>query len=365
MARFWPEPPFKHHQAPAIGLLLVNLGTPAAPTAKALRPYLKEFLSDPRVVEIPKAIWWPILHGFILPFRPGKSAKKYAAIWTSEGSPLLVHTQRQAKLVKGRLGQLGVTNLRVDWAMRYGEPSIETQLRALKAAGCTRILVLPLYPQFAASTTASVMDEVARCLTHWRNLPELRYVRSFHDDPGYIAALESRVRQHWMKHGQGDLLVMSFHGTPQHALDRGDPYHCECQTTARLLAQALGLPPEAWKLTFQSRFGKAQWLQPYTQPTLETLARHGLKKVDLICPGFAVDCLETLEEIALECKQAFLAAGGQAFQYIACLNDQPEWIDALSTIARQHLGNWLTQTVPDAPTLEARAARAKALGAQL
>ncbi|MDY0013190.1 MAG: ferrochelatase [Rhodocyclaceae bacterium] len=364
MARYWPEPPFKHGQPARTGLLLVNLGTPAAPTAAALRPYLREFLSDPRVVEIPRALWWPILHGIILPLRPGKSAKKYAAIWMPEGSPLQVHTERQTKLVKGRLGQLGHDELVVDWAMRYGAPSIESRLQALKAAGCTRILVLPLYPQFAASTTASVMDEVARCLTHWRNLPELRFVRSFHDAPGYIAALESQVRTHWMKHGQGDLLVMSFHGTPRRSLELGDPYHCECQKTARLLAEALGLPPERWKITFQSRFGKAEWLQPYTQPTLESLARNGLGKVDLICPGFAADCLETLEEIALECKQAFLGAGGQIFQYIPCLNERPDWIDALSGIARQHLGNWLELPAISAPALAATSARAQAAGAQ-
>lgn len=363
MARFWPEPPFQHGSPARTGVLLVNLGTPAAPTAAALRPYLKEFLSDPRVVEIPRAVWWPILHGAILTTRPAKSAKKYATIWMPEGSPLKVYTERQAKFVRGRLGQDGFPDLVVDWAMRYGQPSIPDALGRMKAGGCTRILVLPLYPQYAASTTASVMDEIARCLGHWRNIPEIRYVRSFPDHPGYIAALEAQVREHWMKHGQGDKLIMSFHGIPRRSLDLGDPYHCECHVTARLLAAALRLPPERWQLTFQSRFGKAEWLQPYTQPTLEALARGGTTSVDVICPGFAGDCLETLEEIGMECKQAFLGKGGKVFQYIPCLNDRPDWIAALAGIARDHLGNWLTLPLPSAQALVASAARAKDLGA--
>lgn len=364
MARYWPEPPFQHGSPPRTGLLLVNLGTPAAPTAAALRPYLRQFLSDPRVVEIPRALWWPILHGVILNTRPAKSARKYATIWMPEGSPLQVYTERQAKFLRGRLGQEGYPELVVDWAMRYGQPSIPDALERMKAGGCNRILVLPLYPQYAASSTASVMDEVARCLTHWRNLPEIRYVRSFPDHPGYIAALEARVREHWMKHGQGDKLIMSFHGVPRRSLDLGDPYHCECHTTARLLAEALRLPPERWQLTFQSRFGKAEWLKPYTQPTLEALAKAGLASVDVICPGFAGDCLETLEEIGMECKQAFLAKGGKVFQYIPCLNDRPDWIAALAKLAREHLGSWLDRPAPSAEALAGRAARAKSLGAE-
>jgi len=363
MARYWPEAPFKHGTSSRTGVLLVNLGTPSAPTAQALRPYLRQFLSDPRVVEIPRAVWLPILHGIILNTRPAKSAKKYASIWMPEGSPLQVYTERQAKLLKGRLGQDGLSDLAVEWAMRYGNPSIAKALGHMKAAGCGRILVLPLYPQYAASSTASVIDEVARCLTHWRNLPELRYVRSFHDHPGYIAALEARVREHWMKHGQGDKLIMSFHGVPRRSLERGDPYHCECHKTARLLAEALGLPAERWQLTFQSRFGRAEWLQPYTQPTLEALAKAGTAGVDVICPGFAGDCLETLEEIAMECKQAFLANGGKVFQYIPCLNDRPDWIAALADLTHQHLGHWAQIPQPAAAELAARATRARSLGA--
>jgi ferrochelatase len=363
MARYWPEPPFQHGTPASIGVLLVNLGTPAAPTTTALRPYLRQFLSDPRVVEIPRAVWWPILHGLILPTRPAKSARKYASIWMPEGSPLQVYSERQAKLLRGRLGQDGYPNVTVDWAMRYGTPAIRTALERLKAGGCTRILVLPLYPQYAASTTASVIDEVAACLTRWRNLPEIRYVRSFPDHPGYIAALAARVREHWMKHGQGNKLVMSFHGVPRRSLDLGDPYHCECQVTARLLAEALRLPPERWQLAFQSRFGKAEWLKPYTQPTLEALAKAGTGSVDVICPGFVADCLETLEEIGMECKQAFLGSGGKVFQYIPCLNDQPDWIATLAGLAREHLGPWLNQPSPTAAALAASASRAKALGA--
>ncbi|NMG03443.1 ferrochelatase [Azoarcus taiwanensis] len=364
MARFWPEPEYTHGTAPTTGIVLVNLGTPSTPTAAGLRPYLKQFLSDPRVVEIPKLVWWPILNGIILNLRPAKSAEKYASIWTDEGSPLKAHTEKQAKLLAGYLHKAGQPDLRVAWAMRYGAPSIPDTLNALRAKGCTRILVLPLYPQYAASTTASVMDEIARCLTHWRNLPELRFVRNFHDHPAYIAALAQSVRDHWMENGQGDKLVMSFHGVPRRSLDLGDPYHCECYKTARLVAEALELPAERWQVTFQSRFGKAEWLQPYTEPTLEKLAHGGLKSVDLMCPGFVSDCLETLEEIAMECKSAFLGAGGERFHYIPCLNERHDWIQALETVALEHLGNWLTLAAPAESELAAAAGRAKELGAK-
>lgn len=364
MARYWPEPAYTHGTASRTGVMLVNLGTPEAPTAAAVRPYLKQFLSDPRVVEIPALAWWPILNGIILNTRPKKSAEKYASIWLDEGSPLKVHTEKQAKLLSGYLGHGGIIGVQVDWAMRYGAPSVPDVLSRMKASGCARILIVPLYPQYAASTTASVMDEVAHCLTHWRNLPEIRYVRNFHDHPGYIAALAQSVRDHWMKHGESDKLVMSFHGVPRRSLDLGDPYHCECQKTARLLATELKLPPERWQLTFQSRFGKAEWLKPYTQPTLEALARQGARRVDVLCPGFPSDCLETLEEIALECKRAFLESGGKSFHYIPCLNERDDWIAALTDIVRDHLGNWLN--LPAAGTLElaTTARRAHAAGAQ-
>jgi ferrochelatase len=362
MTRFWQEPPHVHGHPSRTGILLVNLGTPAAPTAAALRPYLAQFLSDPRVVEIPRLVWMPILHGIILRTRPAKSAAKYASVWSEEGSPLQAHTRRQAQLLQAAMGAAGHPVM-VDWAMRYGQPSIRSQLDGMRAAGCTRILVVPLYPQFAASTTASVMDDVADCLKHWRNLPELRYIRNFCDDAGYIGALAASVQRHWSTHGQPEKLVLSFHGTPRRSLDAGDPYHCECHKTARLLAQALQLPAERVVVSFQSRFGKAEWLQPYTQPTLEAMARQGVRSVDVICPGFISDCLETLEEIDMECREAFLHAGGERFGYIPCLNEDPAWIDALAQLSIRHMGHWLAQQ-PDQAELALQQQRARALGAQ-
>jgi len=363
MSSYWQEPAYTHGTAPRTGVLLVNLGTPTAPTAAALRPYLKEFLSDPRVVEIPRPVWWLILNGIILNTRPAKSAKKYASVWTSEGSPLKVHTEKQAKLLAGFLANAGHRELHVSWAMRYGQPSIRRQLDAMRAAGCTRILVVPLYPQYAASTTATVVDEVANCLRHWRNLPEIRYVRSFGDDPGYIEALAASVRAHWQRNGQADRLVLSFHGIPRRSLDLGDPYHCECYKTGRLLGEALKLAPDRLIVSFQSRFGKAEWLKPYTQPTLEDLGRSGVGSVDVMCPGFVSDCLETLEEINMECREAFLHAGGKQFSYIPCLNENQPWIEALTTLSLNHLGNWLNITPPDAASLARQASRARELGA--
>ncbi|MDX9994740.1 MAG: ferrochelatase, partial [Rhodocyclaceae bacterium] len=288
MPRFAPEPAHAHDQPLRTGVLLVNLGTPDAPTAPALRRYLKQFLSDPRVVEIPKPVWWLILNGIILNVRPKKSAEKYASIWLPEGSPLRVYTERQAKLVKGLLSAHRHDHLIVDYAMRYGQPAIAAALDRMKAAGADRILVVPLYPQYSASTTASIFDDVADWGQRQRNLPALRFVRNYHDDPRYIAALAASVREHWNKTGRPAStdfrLVMSFHGLPRRNLDLGDPYYCECRKTGRLLGEALGLTPEQTLVTFQSRFGKAEWLQPYTQPTLEQLARDGVKRVDVICP---------------------------------------------------------------------------------
>lgn len=362
MARYWPEPARAETAAPGAGVLLVNLGTPAAPTAAAVRPYLKEFLSDPRVVEIPKFAWWPILNGIILNVRPKKSAEKYASIWMDEGSPLQVHTERQAKLLGGYLGHDGAGDMRVDWAMRYGSPSIPEALGRMKAKGCSRILVVPLYPQYAASTTASVMDEIAACLTHWRNLPEIRFIRDFHDHPAYIAALAQSVRDHWMTAGEPDKLVMSFHGIPRRSVELGDPYHDECRTTARLLAEKLHLPPERWQLTFQSRFGKAEWLKPYTQATLEALGRAGTERVDVICPGFPADCLETLEEIAMEVRAAFIESGGKSFRYIPCLNERHDWISALAGIVRGRISDWLESPSAEVQSLEAVGQRSRATG---
>ena len=356
MPRFAPEPPHIHGAQPKTAVLLVNLGTPTAPTAPALRRYLAQFLSDPRLIEIPRPVWWLILHGIVLRLRPKKSAQKYAKIWTPEGSPLAAHTARQAKLLRGALGS--DPGIRVAHAMRYGEPAIGATLDSLKAEGARRILVLPLYPQYAASSSASVFDAVASWMQRTRNLPELRFVRSYFDHPGYIAALAASVSEYWAKHGRPAKLLMSFHGVPSYTLDRGDPYHCECQATARLLAQALGLPDSQWQIAFQSRFGRAEWLKPYTQQTLVDLARQGVGRVDVICPGFAGDCLETLEEIDMEVRAAFLAAGGGEFHYIPCLNERDDWIAALAAIARSHLGDWLPVAAADPGS----AARAAAMG---
>ncbi len=345
-------------------MLLVQLGTPAAPTAAALRPYLREFLSDPRVVEIPRLIWWAILHGIILVTRPARSALKYASVWTEAGSPLMAHSVRQTEALRAELERRDLYPT-VALAMRYGEPSVPSVLRALRDQGLRRVLVLPLYPQFAGSTTATAIDAVTRELQGWRNLPELRWVRNFHDHPAYLDALAAQVRSAWATRPPADKLVMSFHGVPRRTLELGDPYHCECLATARLLAERLQLPADRWVVTFQSRFGKAEWLQPYTEPTLVALAQSGTRSVDVLCPGFVSDCLETLEEIAMEASHAFLQAGGAEFNYLGCLNDSPEFISALADLATTHTTGWpLTRDgTPDAAERIARADRARRLGA--
>jgi protoporphyrin/coproporphyrin ferrochelatase len=340
------EPPYTHGAMPRTGVVLVNLGTPDAPTASSVRRYLKQFLSDPRVVEIPRAAWWLILRGIVLPLRAGKSADKYASIWTGDGSPLKVHTEKQALLLRGYLGQRK-HEVQVAYAMRYGNPALPEVLDKLKADGCDRILVLPAYPQYSGATTASIFDAVFSHYRQVRNVPELRLVKHYHDADPYIQALKKSLLAHWEQHGRPERLVMSFHGMPKRTLLLGDPYHCECHKTARLLATALGLAPSDYLVTFQSRFGRAEWLQPYTAPTLRKLAKEGVKRVDVICPGFTSDCLETLEEIAVEAKRDFLTAGGTAFHYIPCLNEDPAWIAALADIAQQHMGGWTTVLTPD------------------
>ena len=361
---FATEPTFSHGQAPkaasTTAVLLCNLGTPDAPTAPAVRRYLAEFLSDHRVVEIPRAIWWLILHGIILRTRPKKSAAKYASIWTKEGSPLKVWTQKQATMLRGYLGQRGHT-VEVRYAMRYGNPSIASQLDALKADGATRVLILPAYPQYSATTTASVFDAVYTWAATVRHLPEFRFINHYHDAPGYIDALADKIRTHWRVSGQAEMLVMSFHGVPERTLKLGDPYHCECHKTARLLAEKLGLEKDKYKVTFQSRFGKAKWLEPYTEPALIKLAQAGTQSVDVVCPGFTGDCLETLEEINMEARHAFLKAGGRQFNYIECLNDSPVWIAALAEFTAQQLAGWPTQA-PPGDTDKRAASRAAALG---
>ena len=354
------EPGFTHGVPEKTGILLINLGTPDAPTAQAVRPYLKEFLGDPRVVEIPRLIWWFILNGIILNIRPKKSAAKYASIWLPEGSPLRVYTEKQAVLLQGYLSQKTQAPLVIEYAMRYGNPSIPSVLRKLKEQNCQRILVVPMYPQYAASTTATVNDIVFAELQQMRNTPAIRNIKHFHDDAGYIKALAANVNHYWMQNGRPEKLLMSFHGLPRYTLEKGDPYHCECHKTARLLAEELGLKETQYALSFQSRFGRAEWLKPYTTATLKEWGAQKMRRVDVVCPGFVADCLETLEEIALEGREDFQHAGGGEYHYIPCLNERPEWIHALTALVLDNLQGWLPK--PDLAELEQGRLRALALG---
>lgn len=356
------EPAFSHGTPERTGILLINLGTPDAPETALVRRYLKEFLSDPRVVEIPKLAWWLILNGIILNVRPKKSAAKYASIWLKEGSPLRVYTAKQAVLLQGYLSLRTQAPYVVEYAMRYGNPSIPDALARLKAQNCQRILLVPLYPQYAASTTATALDVVFSEMQQMRNVPAIRSIKHFHDHPGYIKALAQNVRDYWTLHGRPNVLLMSFHGLPKYTLDKGDPYHCECHKTARLLAQALELKPEQYRVSFQSRFGKAEWLKPYTTATLQALGQQKTPRVDVVCPGFVADCLETLEEIAMEGKEDFQHAGGGEYHYIPCLNDRNEWIHALTDLVWDNLHGWLPE--PVAADLEQSRLRALALGAK-
>ena len=364
MARFRPDSEFRHARPEFTAVVLINLGTPDEPTREAVRRYLKEFLSDPRVVELPRALWWLILNGIILNTRPAASAEKYASIWSENGSPLRVHTAALTEAVRDQLQPDNGADIRVVHAMRYGAPSIAQTLERLRADGCNRMLIVPLYPQYASSTSASVFDEVGRVLRQWRNQPEMRFVRAFAADSGYLDALASSIRDYWNIHGPADRLVMSFHGLPRKALLAGDPYHCECHKTARLLASRLGLTSERYQVTFQSRLGRARWLEPYTQPTIEQLARDGIRSVDVVCPGFVADCIETLEEIDIECRAAFIKAGGERFGYIPCLNSRTDWVEGFAALLRSHLGDWRSIAAPDAAQRDLRMSRAMKMGAE-
>jgi ferrochelatase len=340
MSRFSHDEQFFHGKSESLGVLIVNLGTPDEPTTKAVRRYLKEFLSDGRVVEIPKVIWWCILNGIILRTRPAKSAKLYASVWEEAGSPLLKYGKLQQKALQAEMAVRVKAPVHIELAMRYGNPSILQGLRNLRAKGARRLLVLPLYPQYSAATTATTYDAVSKEMKRWRWLPEIRFVNQYHDNARYIEALASSVKKHWAEHGKNEKLVMSFHGLPRRNLELGDPYHCQCHKTGRLLAEALHLKPEQWLVTFQSRFGRAEWLKPYTDKTLEALAKDGVKGVDVVCPGFSSDCLETLEEIAVENREVFEEAGGEYYTYIPALNDDPEHIHVLADLAQQHTQGW-------------------------
>jgi ferrochelatase len=359
---YQPEPTFAHGTPERTGILLVNLGTPDAPTPDAVRAYLKEFLSDPRVVEMPRAIWWFILNVIILNTRPKKSAAKYASIWLPEGSPLRIYTEKQASLLQGYLGERTKAPFVVDFAMCYGNPSIPQVLRKLKEQNCQRILIVPMYPQYSASTTATACDIVFNELQQIRNIPALRIIKGFYDHPGYIKALAGNINDYWMKHGRPEKLLMSFHGLPRDMLDKGDPYHCECHKTARLLAEQLGLRPEQYAVSFQSRFGKKEWLEPYTTATLKQFGAQKTRRLDVVCPGFTADCLETLEEIAQEGKEDFQRAGGGEYHYIPCLNDHNDWIHALTDLVLDNLHGWLIE--PDTAELEQSRLRALAMGAK-
>jgi ferrochelatase len=317
------------------GVLLVNSGTPASLATRDVRAFLAGLLGDPRVVEIPRLLWWPILHGIILRVRPAASAKKYAQIWTPEGSPLAVQSEALRRALEESLRAADVS---VALAMLYtGGASVRDAIDELRIS-CDRIVVVPMFPQYCAATTAAVFDQVTAALRRLRHVPALRFVADYHDDPAYIEALAASVRDRRREHGEGAHLVMSFHGIPEEFVKRGDPYRLQCERTASLLAQQLELPPDAWTLAFQSRFGRARWLQPYTIEALAELARRGVDDVQVMCPGFAADCLETLEEIGMENRDAFLAAGGKRYGYIAALNARPDHVAALRGVIQRELG---------------------------
>ena len=334
-------PLFSHQQPARIGVLVTNLGTPAAPTAAALKPYLKQFLSDRRVVDLPRLLWWPILNLIILNIRPRKSAAAYAEVWSDEGSPLLVHTRRQTDALREQLEALYGDRIVVDFGFRYGSPSISEGIDSLKRQGARKLLVLPLYPQYSGPTGASTFDAVAEDFHKRRWLPDFRFITHYHDHPDYIAALAASVRRHWERHGRADKLLMSFHGIPKRYFDSGDPYFCECHKTARLLAESLELGESDYQMVFQSRFGREEWLQPYTDEVLEALPGEGVKSVQVICPGFASDCLETLEEIAMQYEEVFDQAGGTRFEYIPALNEAPDHIAMLARLVEENVQGWV------------------------
>ena len=351
-------PQFEHGEIPKTGVLLANLGTPAAPAAPSLRKYLRQFLMDRRVIELPRWQWWPILNLFVLTFRPRKSAELYESVWTDEGSPLLVIARRQTAAVEKALAEAGFP-VCVTLGMSYGEPSISDALQELRGKGCRQILVLPLYPQYSGSTTASILDALFAELGTWRWIPELRTISSYHDDAAYIAALVSSIRETWSD-GEPERLIFSFHGVPTRYILNGDPYHCQCHKTARLVAESLGLEKERYEVAFQSQFGREEWIKPTTDVTVRAMAEAGIKSLDVVCPGFSADCLETLEEIAIQNREFFEEHGGEQFRFIPCLNDRPDHVQALTGLLRRHLEGWNAPgAVPAGETPESAAAASK------
>ena len=338
--KFFSNPNYKHGSADKVGVLLVNLGTPEAPTADALRPYLKEFLSDPRVVEIPRLIWWPILNLIILNVRPKKSAEKYLSVWTEQGSPLMVNSLGQLAGLKRKLKGRN-EKIVVELAMRYGKPSINSAILKMMEQDVDKLLILPLYPQYSGSTTATVFDKVFESISKLRNPPSIRLRKSFHDHPDYIVAVANDIEKFWLKNGKPEHLLFSFHGVPVRSLQDGDPYHCQCHKTARMVSEKLALKESQWTISFQSRFGKAEWLKPYTTSTIVNLAEEkNIRKLHVICPGFISDCLETLEEINMEAREDFLNAGGSSFKYIPCLNFSENSINLLHMLVKDEIEGW-------------------------
>ena len=334
------NPEYKHDSPSCTGILITNLGTPEEPTTSSVRKYLAEFLSDPRIIELPKFLWWLILHGIILRFRPSRSAKAYKKIWTESGSPLLSISKKQVLGLEKILTDKTQGPIKIELSMRYGKPSISSGLNKLREVNANRILILPLYPQYSAATTASTFDAIADELKKWRWLPEIRMINHYHDDPDYISALTNSIKEYWLKNSRPQKLIFSFHGLPKHYFLAGDPYHCECHKTARLVAEKLKLNQEEWLVTFQSRFGPREWLKPYTDKTLISLAESGIKNINIICPGFSADCLETLEEINIQNREFFIKAGGEKFIYIPALNDRSDHLDLLSKIILKHANGW-------------------------
>ena len=350
---------FTHSKKAKVGVLLTNLGTPDAPTPSALRRYLKEFLSDPRVVEAPRLIWWLVLNLVILTIRPRRSAAAYKTVWTDEGSPLLIHTKAQAEKVRRQLTDKYGDDVVVEFAMRYGNPSVDSVIENMLEQGVTKLVVLPLYPQYSATTTASTFDAIAQSLTKRRAIPELRFIKNYHDFQPYIDALANKIDQHWQQHGRADKLIFSYHGIPKRYLTNGDPYHCECYKTSRLVAEKLGLNEDEYMTTFQSRFGREEWLKPYTDHTLQALPSQGVKSLQVVCPGFSSDCLETIEEIGEENRDYFLEAGGERFEYIQALNSDESHINALTQLIENNLTGWTVDN-----DVENRCQQAKRFGAE-